>query len=412
MTEDVTIDAEYMNRWLGNTKITSLSPKTLYDVQTLIEYYRDIIVPGVELEIDFPVEGKVSGPCASVKDGKVYIPFAMLQRGEVDSTIGAMIHELHHIKLSPSEETFNYYAFCFMQKVMKSLKIDDLSIYDRVFNDDAVTYESIKSDTEGSKDVQFVRTILRDMLLLMNAVEDVRIDENTPSNLKKYIDKSDLQCAPKLKSAYEKGDLNDSSLHSLCYKLLGHHKQMFVDEEIAEKFGDKEFIVNSTGQDLQIALFEAFSKEIAAYIYSKYLSFNPSVFSKDSDFDKYFSEQTSELSDNSIEQQFAFSSWDTTDPDSAQYVDPSTTRDTASKIDKISVAQDDLPSEVTLVASQSNASEQLHKDLLELTEGAKLSIAEYNQIKAFKNIQVHTFTETFNNDKRVTFDVVIYDSVL
>jgi hypothetical protein len=100
--EEHNIDAEYMNRWLGEgSKIESLVPKTLYDVQTLIEYYRDIIVPDKKVSIAFPTDANES-PRACVSRGEVIIPFNLLQIGRVDETIGAMIHELHHIKLTPS----------------------------------------------------------------------------------------------------------------------------------------------------------------------------------------------------------------------------------------------------------------------------------------------------------------------
>ena len=79
MSETVNIDAEYMNRWLGdNTQVESLAPKTLYDVQTLIEYYRDIIVPTEKVSIAFPTKDGNS-PRASVENGEVIIPFYMLK---------------------------------------------------------------------------------------------------------------------------------------------------------------------------------------------------------------------------------------------------------------------------------------------------------------------------------------------
>ena len=105
MYDAVKIDAEYMNAWLGDSsKIERLSSKVLYDIKTLIEYYKDIIVPKEEVTISFPVEGQGSGPRASVERGEVFIPYHMLKEGEIDNTIGAMIHELHHIKLSASEK--------------------------------------------------------------------------------------------------------------------------------------------------------------------------------------------------------------------------------------------------------------------------------------------------------------------
>ena len=43
------IDAEFMEKWLGGLKLDSLSPKTLFDLQSLMRHYKDIIVPGVDV---------------------------------------------------------------------------------------------------------------------------------------------------------------------------------------------------------------------------------------------------------------------------------------------------------------------------------------------------------------------------
>ena len=109
---EVEIDATLMNKWLGDKKVFDLSPKTLYDIQTLIEYYRDVIVPDKKVTVSFPVNGT---PHADTDNEEVFIPYHMLKEGRVDDTIGAMIHELHHIKLSPSARYIKNVAFKFLK---------------------------------------------------------------------------------------------------------------------------------------------------------------------------------------------------------------------------------------------------------------------------------------------------------
>ncbi len=186
------IDAEYMNRWLGdNAKITSLSPKVLYDVQTLLEYYRDIIVPSVDVSISFPTENG-SNAKASVEDSKVFIPYYMLRDGRVDETIGAMIHELHHIKWSASEKFTCALTFKYLRKLMENIDVVGMSLAERVFSDSTLTVDDIMSEKDGvPQDVMYMRKIIGDLMFMLNAVEDVRIDANTPPNLRKYIDKID-----------------------------------------------------------------------------------------------------------------------------------------------------------------------------------------------------------------------------
>lgn len=410
MTETVQIDAEYMNRWLGNTKITSLSPKILNDVQTLIEHYRDIIVPGEDLEISFPIEGEVDGPCASVSKGKVYIPFAMLQRGEVDQTIGAMIHELHHIKLTPSEQVLHSYAFTFMLPIMQKIILNGSSIASRLFGDATISYKAVMDSKNNSEEVCFVRGILNDMLLLMNAAEDVRIDENTPPNLKKYIDKSDDKCAPKIVSAFEKGDFDDGTLTSLSYRFLGHHKGMFHCSDIADRFGDKQFIVDSNGHALQAKLFEVFAADIASHIRAKYLRFNPSADAQgDSDFDNYYSQKSgnSDSAARNLEQDVR------NDAVMNSSVEEADDRRSAT-MDVLKAARNTPVTEfkdVTLPDKDMTAAEKLHAEQEEANRGAVMSKQLLSKIQAFRHIQVVTVSETGVDDTPYTFDVVFYDSV-
>ena len=87
--ENIKVDAEYMNRWLGNNPIDEMNPRVMYDVQQLIKHYRSIIVPDKDVSVEFPVDGT---PCAAVENSTVMGPCNLLLDGRVDETIGAMIH--------------------------------------------------------------------------------------------------------------------------------------------------------------------------------------------------------------------------------------------------------------------------------------------------------------------------------
>ena len=439
MTEPVKIDAEYMNRWLGeNTRITSLCPKTLYDIQTLIEYYRDIIVPGVDVSIAFPVGDKDS-PRASVEKGEVIIPFHLLSEGRVDDTIGAMIHELHHIKLSASEVFLHTLSFKFLRALMEQIDCYGLTLAERVFSDSSLTVDKILSNEEKvENDVKFLRKVLGDMLFLINAVEDVRIDSNTPPNLKKYIDKSDRIHGGRLKEFIEEGNITEDSrdLTSLAYMLLCHHKEIYKFQFVDEKYGDVDAIVDGDPVEYPLELFTAFADEIANHVLGEYYKFcgkpkgtsNPqgSTPSDSFDIDSYFGAKVNSSVGDSLEEQFnnmeapphqnskqnaeAAALEEATDKINNVTVDTSNSGTGAIGADsKIDLSKNRHKAGANASNNSPSPAEELRASLEEKRKMVFISPEVNQQIKSFKDIQVYTTTECFN-DYPVVYDAVIYDS--
>ena len=71
-SNDIVIDAKLMEKWLGGSKIESLNPKTLFDIQLLLSHYKDIIVPMTNVKVEYPTEG-FDTACASVDRGEIFI---------------------------------------------------------------------------------------------------------------------------------------------------------------------------------------------------------------------------------------------------------------------------------------------------------------------------------------------------
>tara|TARA_R110000824_G_scaffold148_4_gene545 strand:- start:5695 stop:6942 length:1248 start_codon:yes stop_codon:yes gene_type:complete len=268
------IDAEYMERWLGGNKIESLSPKTLYDIQSLIRHYSDIIVPHKEVKISFPTE-EDSCPRASVDSGEVMIPTDSLLEGRVDETIGSMIHELHHIKLSDGESKIWSLCFHFVCKILDTLFIEKKdgsysSLKDIVFSDHTIDFEDIMSKSPKNPNAQFLRTACDDVAFLLNAVEDVRIDANTPPNLKKYLDKVVDRVSETFVPEYNNGKVKENTLINVSFKLLFHHKGKISDPYISSKFPDTDAIINSTPTENTKRVFSSFKDDIRTHIETLY----------------------------------------------------------------------------------------------------------------------------------------------
>ena len=230
--EVASIDAKLMEAWLGGRKLNSLTPKVLYDIQSLLEHYRDIIVPGKSVKVAFPQDD--SGARASVDNGLVFVSTGMLNHGKVDITIGAMIHELNHIKMSDSERQTWANCFAVVSTALKSLYVPDedgeyVSLSEVVFSDAHVSFKDIFSKTPRSKGAAFLQKAMNDVAFLLNAVEDFRIDSLCPKNLKKYIDKGDEDAFEDWKEHYEKGEFDENTLFNLCYRFLFHYKG-YIDD--------------------------------------------------------------------------------------------------------------------------------------------------------------------------------------
>lgn len=425
MSEEQNIDAEYMNRWLGdNYKIHSLSPKTLFDVQSLLEYYRDIIVPGSKVSIEFPVEGSSSGPRACVEDKEVYIPFHMLEDGRFDATIGAIIHELHHIKLSPSGHFVHIVALKFLRDIAKNIQCGNMTLSERVFSDSGITVDSVlRSDgKEVSSETMFLRKVLSDLLFLVNAAEDVRIDANTPPNLRKYIDKVDAQGSIKLNTMFDAGELNNRDLTTIAYLILGHHKKFFDSGYIAKKFGDTDDIVYGNAFTLPLRLFKAFSSEIADHVLQLYYKFcgapqestTQEDLSLDFDLDAYFGSKVSQEVSSQFDDAIDQIPKPSTQSDEAQAEEENALKESAEHskaIAKQAVEESVTPVDSIADGNFEESPAELYREYLEQKKKTSVVSKELSlQVKAFKNIQVYTTTEYFN-DNPVTFDAVLFDSV-
>lgn len=406
MFDPVSIDAEYMERWLGGAKIDSLSPKTLFDIRTLITHYRDIIVPESGVKVEFPTEQN-EGAKASVDENVIFIPTHLLEDGRIDDTLGCMIHELHHIKLSDSERQTWASCFGMICKCMDSLFVqtgDDewTSIYDIVLSDGSLTFKTLYSeDTEVTENVMFLRTACRDLAFLLNAVEDVRIDSLASPNLGKYEQKMSTRIfnehfSPK----YNEGEMNENSLFNVAFRLLFQHKGFINDSFIEERFGDKSLILNQTPKEYTPLVFKQFADVIRNHVEDLYKN-------KRSDFettmggvdymDLYMSEKSMSdaeehlLNDMSEDDKMALRAKE--DSKGIEFEDAEVTDGEV----KVSIGK-----EIAV-----NLSEQRQK-----RNKPKLLPATFiAEIEAFKDITVHHTTEHFDaSGFKVDFSTIIFDA--
>ena len=70
---------------------------------------------------------------------------------------------------------------------MEQIDCYGLTLAERVFTDSSITMDKILGNEACGADISFIRKVLGDLLFLINAVEDVRIDANTPPNLRKSL---------------------------------------------------------------------------------------------------------------------------------------------------------------------------------------------------------------------------------
>jgi hypothetical protein len=430
------IDAEYMNRWLGEgSQIESLAPKTLFDVQTLIEYYRDIIVPAKKVSIAFPTDADES-PRACVSRGEVIIPFNLLQKGCVDETIGAMIHELHHIKLTPSEKFYHQLSFQFLRTLMEQIDCYGITLAERVFTDSSITMDKILGDGECGADVAFLRKVLGDLLFLINAVEDVRIDANTPPNLRKYIDKIDKKGGERLLQAVEDGNFgnDDRDLVAIGYMLLMHHKGMCEFPFIEDTYGDTQGIIDAEALTYPTGLFTAYKEEIAKHIYDEYIKYcglppeaQPSQADGDEEFDinGYFGGKVNHSIGDSLDTQLAqqpvAKHQEEQQDDETEAIAKAKEALKSLKVQtdqagsgggQVTDTTIDLSDNANVIPPSQSApqnAQELRERLEAEDKNVVMSAEMVQQIKAFKNVQVHTATESFS-DQAVTYDTVIFDA--
>jgi len=321
--EDTEIDAEFMEKWLGGVEIDSLSPKTLFDLQTLMSHYKDIIVPMDNVKISFPVEG-FDTACASVDEKKVFIPTQVLQEGRVDDTIGLVIHELNHIKHSERESVLIKACSNFLMVCLDSIfvKVPDsipkithndeeyLSLKEIVYRGGFDFNNLLKSEPKTGTE-QFFLQCLKGVMLLLNSVEDVRIDSICPPNLKKYIDKLDIYGFGEFKEHYESGMLDEDTLMNIVFRLLFHHKGFVHDVSVDNRFGDIKFIKNSTPKQYIPILLKEFRNEIKQYCEEVFNSSDidtPTMGNKTNDYLQMMEESSNEESfDKTLAEDKSFS---------------------------------------------------------------------------------------------------------
>ena len=440
---DITIDAEYMNRWLGdNAQIQSLSPKTLYDIQTLIEYYRDIIVPGTKVSISFPIGSDDGGPRASVADGKVIIPFHMLKEGRVDETIGAMIHELHHIKLSASERFTAALTFKILRHMMEQIDCGGMTMAERLFSDSSVTAERILDGKGGTKDIMFLRESIEDLMFLLNAVEDIRIDANTPPNLRKYIDKIDEQAGARIREARDNGAFSEDErdLTAIGFMILAHHKGLCEFDFVKERYGDTDAIINGDPHKYPIDVFGTFKDEIASHILQLYYKHcgkpkpvddgsNPGDEGDPLDLDAYFGGKVGSSLGDSVEAQFTTAKNNSQDEEKQEDEDealkdadkgiksigiPPNPVVTAESCNTKSDVEIDLSGKEDILyewkATPPSTAKELRDQIADEEKTVSITPQMETQIKSYKNVRVTTTTEHFNEDM-VVFDSVLFDTV-
>lgn len=233
-------DAELMSAWLGEMEDTFISPKLLFDLQTLLRHYADFLVPNKNVTVDYKYEGT---PCASVDKDQVFIPLDMLREGRVDETISAVIHELHHIKYSYKESKICEKIMPYFERILKTVEVEHygkkLSIWDAVNSGGKVTTEGIMGRNLQHQYNNFIYQYFGDLFLLLNAIEDVRIDEMQPKNLLKYRFKQEEIAFEKFKTAFENGELDKDSLFGSFITALFHlkgrgHSQLVVDNNLTK----------------------------------------------------------------------------------------------------------------------------------------------------------------------------------
>ena len=272
-SEDTVIDAKLMEQWLGGSQIHSLNPKTLYDIQLLLSHYKDIIVPMTDVKVEYPTEG-FDTACASVDKGIIYIPTYTLNEGKIDDTIGLVIHELNHIKMSEKESVLLKICGGFVMKILDSIfvkredgKYDSIkeTLFANGFN-----FQNIIDGQSSNSSEQYFAECLKGVMMLLNAVEDVRIDHLCAPNVKKYIDKLDTNGSKNFIPYYEKGELDENKLMNIVFRLLYHHKGFIKDDHIDTHFGELSFILKSTPKEYIPIVFGAFKKEIEEYCKALY----------------------------------------------------------------------------------------------------------------------------------------------
>ena len=404
--ENIKVDAEYMNRWLGNNPIDEMNPRVMYDVQQLIKHYRSIIVPDKDVSVEFPVDGT---PCAAVENSTVMVPCNLLLDGRVDETIGAMIHELHHIKWTEAPKAYMYAVWTFFKNATKRITLDDGSVlYDVVFNDTDITFKNIMSNEvkNPSSGLQFVGQVFQDIHLIINALEDIRIDGNTPKNLKKYIDKGDANAFPPYKEACAKGELAKVDVYSLPYHLLFHHKGYCSNDYVKDTFEDTDFILNNPPSKLVVKALLVYEELLTDHIKNLFQNTDMEKQGGGDSLDSYLGDMIMGDVENNLEEG-AGKELNAEDKEQiAKALEGM--EQTQTPLNDCEFSQPELSNAAVQVTIGESSSKMFHQNQKAEKKNRLISAELDAQIKSFSRLQVVTTTEEFS--RPLTYDTVIYDA--
>ena len=412
-SEKPIIEAKYMNAWLGDNAIQDITPKTMFDILTLCEYYKDIIVPDKNVKVDYMVEGV---PCASVKENTIYIPHQTLLEGKVDRSIGSTIHELNHIKSSMNEHESCFLIFQTIRDILKRIKLPSGQTADRViFSDTSVTskdFLDIDNDPR-TNEIAFVRKMMMDIAKLLNATEDVRIDANTPPNLRKYVVEGEQECCDNYVKTLKEQDLGDGSdFELLPFSMLFHYKGIktfpFVDEVDLDVHKD---IINEDAMGMTMKVLSAYFPQIESHIANSF-SEDESWLNQDEEggsvTDMYFGDRVGDTVSESLSDQMK----QDTDKGSGNFC--------PLKYEESELPQKDKEIEVSRESKQPKTKEK--QDAIKMiSETQDLNHEKQNQtsikpdyyasIKAFKDMTIVTTQENFSgSDKTTNYKTIITDA--
>ena len=263
----VKADAELMSAWLGGMDNVSISPKLLFDLQTLLRHYADFLVPNKEISVDYQYEGT---PCASVDKNQVFIPLNMLKDGRVDETISAVIHELHHIKFSDNERDTCRNIMQYFERILDTVEVEHygakMSVLKALQSHGQIEINPIIDRELQHPYKEFIYQYFGDLFLLLNAIEDVRIDEMQPPNLMKYRFKQEDIAFAKFKEAYADGTMDKDSLFGSFIDALFHLKGMGKSDIIENSNITKDRIVAvDTPIQYYPPVFTAFAKVLQTH---------------------------------------------------------------------------------------------------------------------------------------------------
>ena len=270
------IDADIMESWLEDN-IQSVDEKTLFDLQQLISHYSGVIVPDKTVKVSYPTSLDASA-CADTDSNEVFIPTSSLLKGDIDHTIGLMIHELHHIKLSLKGSEITETCFYLVNEILKHTFVGDddkgwEDLYEVVQSHEKITYRTIRKhydpkmdSEEPTKYENFYLNAIKGIAMFLNCIEDVRIDSMTKPTLKRYIDKGDAICAPTFMEHYAKGEYDEKNLLNVGYRYLFHHKDFVCDDYIEETYPDVNKLLSSTPFEYIKDVFGIYKKELQQFV--------------------------------------------------------------------------------------------------------------------------------------------------